>query len=65
MHQNECKYDTLLHSSKRAQRKNTFKNLDLAENNCRIINILCSKDLYNTAGQFYSSGFNFRALTDS
>ena len=28
MHQNDCKYDTLLHSSDRAG-KNTFKNLDL------------------------------------
>ena len=48
MHQNECKYDTLVHSSDYAAGKNTFKNLGLGKDDCHIRSNSFSKKLFNT-----------------
>ena len=59
MHQNEGKYDTLLHSSADRAWKSTFKNLDLQHDDCRIINNFSVKICVMWLGFFTVISFYF------
>ena len=49
---------TLLHSSDRVLEKNTFKNLDLSEDNCRIMYLLTKRE--SRMGKYLAGGHGVR-----